>query len=136
MCGLKTRMAFAFLNKESETQNITKTKLSLADLVIDQAAAELLSDSPDQLGVVTHPGAHPDNMAQWKLLLLLCLSPEGVNIAGVEAVFCHLIIPVLSGFGQIALDRMLWITSFWRRSSGPSPGCVLPNLAKYNNKAN
>ena len=68
MCGLKTRMAFAFLNKESETQNITKTKLSLADLVIDQAAAELLSDRPDQLGVVTHPGAHPGNMAQWKLL--------------------------------------------------------------------
>ena len=55
-------MAFAFLNKESETQNITKTKLSLADLVIDQTAAELLGDRPDQLGVVTHPGAHPDNI--------------------------------------------------------------------------
>ena len=103
--------------------------------MVDQATAELLGDSPDQLGVVTHPGAHPDNMAQWKLLLLLCLSPEGVNIAGVEAVFCDLIIPVLSGFVQIALDRSLWITSFRRRSSGPSPCCVLPNLAKYNNNA-
>ena len=34
-----------------------KIQLLWADLVIDQAAAELLCDSPDQLSVVTHPGA-------------------------------------------------------------------------------
>ena len=112
--------------------NNCEEHVTIRIFVLNQAAAQFLWVSPDHLSVVTHPFGEPDNI-QWKLdHLLFYLSPVMVNIAGVKARVCHLIIPDLSGIGQIALH----ITFRQQFPLHARPSHILPDLENYNPNGN
>ena len=57
---------------------LDKALKSSPDLVVDQATAELLRVSPDQLSVVPHPGAEPGNFRQCTVGQIRVFCPMGV----------------------------------------------------------
>ena len=65
-CGEPITILISFL--QDRRIKICSSKQKHSDLIVDQATAELLGISPDQLGVVTYPGAEPGNLMQWKHL--------------------------------------------------------------------